>query len=309
MKKILLRIGSILFLCLLLINPTLSIEGAKTGLLFWFNTIIPTLLPFMIGSNLIVAMGATKYLTFFLSKILNRIGNISENGCYAVLIGLLCGCPMGAKTSADMVVNGDLRKVEGQYLLAFSNHVSPMFLVGFVLSAIQGAHKTFFLLSYYIPVLPIMFAAKKYYHIEKPEVTTKRTLITATEQRKKRDVLDKSMTSAFEVIVKIGGHIILFSIFEAYFAQLPMSNLLLKSLIIGSIEITSGIVSIGNTYPGSILGELLAVTVSAFGGFSSLAQTKSVISEAGLSVIDYFMWKGLHGLLAAGCFLFFLKFL
>lgn len=310
MKKIFLRISSILFLALLLVNPKISIEGARAGLTFWFQTMIPTLLPFIIGSNLIIMLDATKYLTTVLNKLFGKFLKISEDGCYVVLIGLLCGYPMGAKTSADMVESHKIEKKEGQYLLSFCNHASPMFLIGFVFTLIQEGHRISFLLSYYLPVIPIIILAKYYYKIHKaaPEHFSSNAVIQAAERLPKIDILDQAMMNGFEVILKVGGHILLFSILEAYFSRLPISNLIIKSLILGITEITTGLAAIGELFGKSSVAALIAVTVTAFGGLSGLSQTKSVIKPADLSVTDYFMWKALHGLLSASCFLLLLKF-
>lgn len=308
MKKIIPRIGSILFLCLLLLNPKISIEGARTGLVFWFQTIIPTLLPFIIGSNLIILLDATKYLTAVIHKVFGPILRISEYGSYVMLIGFLCGYPTGAKTSADMVTSGKITKQEGQYLLSFCNHASPMFLAGFLLSAISAPHKGTLLLAYYLPVIPIAILSMCYHRMPKAIHQNKAAIIKAAEKSSKTDLLDQAMMDAFEVILKVGGHIILFSILEAYFAKLPISNMMIKSLILGGTEITTGLASIGHIFGGSTIGELLAVAVTAFGGLSGLSQTKSVTKSSGLSTGSYFMWKALHGLSSAGCFLLLLKF-
>ena len=38
----------------LLFFPQISLEASKTGLLLWFDTILPTLLPFLVLSQLIL---------------------------------------------------------------------------------------------------------------------------------------------------------------------------------------------------------------------------------------------------------------
>ena len=55
MKRILLSLLALLFLMLLLLSPATSLEGARNGLLLWAYTVLPTLLPFMIGTGMIVS--------------------------------------------------------------------------------------------------------------------------------------------------------------------------------------------------------------------------------------------------------------
>ena len=49
MKRILLSLLALFFLILLLLSPGTALEGARKGLLLWAYTVLPTLLPFMIG--------------------------------------------------------------------------------------------------------------------------------------------------------------------------------------------------------------------------------------------------------------------
>lgn len=55
MKKSILPVIPVLILILLLMRPALAFDGAKSGLLLWFNVVLPTLLPFMLCSSLLVA--------------------------------------------------------------------------------------------------------------------------------------------------------------------------------------------------------------------------------------------------------------
>lgn len=48
MKKSILPVIPVLILILLLMRPALAFDGAKSGLLLWFNVVLPTLLPFML---------------------------------------------------------------------------------------------------------------------------------------------------------------------------------------------------------------------------------------------------------------------
>ena len=79
---------------LLLFCPSLALKGARSGLLLWFHTVLPTLLPFMLCSSAIVAFGAVPAITCPLAPLFSRL-SLSENGSYALMAGILCGYPMG----------------------------------------------------------------------------------------------------------------------------------------------------------------------------------------------------------------------
>ena len=131
MKRILLSLLALLFLMLLLLSPATSLEGARNGLLLWAYTVLPTLLPFMIGTGMIVSLGAVHLAMRPFSPLLSFFFHFSEPAGFAFITGLLCGYPMGAKMDRDLLENGQITATEANCLLAICNHPSPMFLTGY----------------------------------------------------------------------------------------------------------------------------------------------------------------------------------
>jgi nucleoside recognition membrane protein YjiH len=126
-KKTFTKVGIILFLVLILLFPASSYQGAKMGLLLWFNTVLPTLLPFIIISNLIIRLQIHKPLGKMLYPIFHLLFGVSKGGCYPILIGFLSGYPVGAKSTADLVNSGSIKEEEGQFLLSLCNNVAQCF--------------------------------------------------------------------------------------------------------------------------------------------------------------------------------------
>ena len=100
----------ILLLALLLLFPTACLEGARSGLLLWFHTVLPTLFPFLFVSSMLLATGAAHTVSRLLKPILAPIFRVSTDCCYAILIGLVSGYPLGAKTCAELVQDGSISR-------------------------------------------------------------------------------------------------------------------------------------------------------------------------------------------------------
>ena len=86
-QKKLLSLLPLLFLFLILLFPTQARNGASSGLLLWFNVLLPTLLPFMILSDLIRRL-------HIIDTLCNRIASRTGRNLYflyPLLLGLLCG--------------------------------------------------------------------------------------------------------------------------------------------------------------------------------------------------------------------------
>lgn len=296
MKKSFFRFCSVAVLCILLLSPAAAAQGAKNGLVLWATVVLPALLPFMICSNVIVSLDAIHILTFPFRGFLQNVLKLSDAGSYILVSGLLCGYPMGARNCSDFLDGERITPAEARYLLSICNHPSPMFLLGYAASELPGAVPVWLLfVSVYLPVVVLAVLSRKIYGITdvSPSLPySKETQLT----------FDESLMDSCEVMVKIGGYIMLFSILVLYITRLPLHNTAGKAVLLGFVEITTGIRVLSEAIP-TMAGGMCIAAAAAFGGLSGIFQTKSVIKNAGLSIRHYVAWKAFHSLLSAAIFI------
>ena len=211
-KKILSVILPLGFCILLFTHPVLAAEGCTAGLTLWYQAVLPSLLPFMIVSGLLIHTGLFHFLNSFYAPLFQRLFRISEEGCYAVLMGFLCGFPMGAKTTADLVRQGHLTREEGTYLLGFCNNVSPAFFMNYICMYALGYHQIpwkIVLLFYTLPVCYGILTRPFYHFPYDRNICTKKQV---PMQRLTFPMLDACIMDSFATITRLGGYIILFSV-------------------------------------------------------------------------------------------------
>ena len=142
----------------MLFFPNEVFQGASSGLLLWFQTVLPTLLPFLILVNIMQKTSLIRQVSRLVYPALGPLFSVSTEGCFAVLTGFLCDYQVGAKVTSDLVRDGRISRQEGAYLLSFCNNTSPGFLAGFVVcqtirdpSLVLGTMIVFF-------AVPILFS-------------------------------------------------------------------------------------------------------------------------------------------------------
>ena len=296
MKKSILPVIPVLILIILLMHPSQSFEGAKSGLLLWFNVVLPTLLPFMLCSSLLVAWGGVPLITRPFSPLFKLL-HLSDAGSYALMAGLLCGYPMGAKTTADFMREEKITVIEGKRLLAIAGCPSPMFAAGYIRSHLDGTVPFLFVaLSLYIPVILLGFLVQVFYGDKKKG--RKRASLDVPPA--KSQPFDEIMMSSLEIMVKIGGYIMLYSILARFICGSALIPELAKPLLTGFVEMTTGIDHVSRSMSG-LPAALVILFSAAFGGLSGVSQTNTVIKNAGLSIRHYVLWKLVHASLA--CFI------
>ena len=281
---------SIALLCLLLIFPTLSIEGACNGLRLWSQVVLPTLAPFIICTQMVVALGGVELLILPFYPLAHALFGLSKSGTYVLLCGLLCGYPLGAKMCSDFLAHGQISRKEADFLLSICNHPSPMFLLGFVRTQLNFiVSPVLLLICIYLPILPVSVLSRKFYRCRNS------TSAPTTAELKKTDKIsiEDAIMSTCETMVIIGGYMMLFSILVMWIQQLTFLPLPVKAMLTGTAEITTGVNQLCTVLP-SQKALLPVIATVAFGGLSGIFQTRSVIKKAGLSIRHYTLWKIIH---------------
>lgn len=285
MKQISYAIVSIAFFFVMLFFPKETIAGATDGLLLWFQIVLPTLLPFFILTNLLIQTNSISYLANLFGPTMRRVFAVSPNGSFAVLAGLLCGYPVGAKVTADLVKTNRISLTEGKYLLSFCNHTSPAFIGSYIV--MQCFHNNLLL----FPTFAILYAStylcsllfRRFYHISAKCIDTKPT--QSPRIYFNFGILDNSIMNAFENITKVGGYIILFSILFSLGRALPFNE------IFAVLEITNGIPHLLSSLTDFKTAYVLVLALTSFGGVCSIAQTGAMLGNVKLSIFVYTIEK------------------
>ena len=294
----LIKAAMLLFLCCLLFFPSAALFGAKNGLLLWFNQVLPSLLPFLILSTLFLSTGLSDIIAKKLAPVLSPVFHCSPSGCYAVIIGLLAGLPVGAKTVAALTLSGRITKKEGQYLLPLCNNPSPLFLLGFVSVSVLNRPDLRYPIFFIVTLSSILAAMLLKPHSGPGEASF--TEATDTQGKKFAFsflLLDSAIEQAFFVLTRVGGYIILFSVLANLLSSLPLPDFVLACT--GSfLEITTGCSSLAALSLNSDIQLPLVTGFITFGGLSAAAQTKSVLAGTEFPFAHYLLTKIVAGLIA-----------
>lgn len=279
----------IILLCLFYILrfPEITVHAAGNGLILWFEQVLPSLLPFAILSNIIIASDILSSLVGKIMPVIQKIMPVSISGAFVLLSGLLFGFPMGSKNCAAFLMDGKMDKQEAEILFIITNNMSPVFIQNYILSQQLGmsAYFGWSMLILYLP--PLLLG--RYYLIKHP---THKNIQKKSASRLKINfqIVDAGIMNGFETLTKIGGYIMIFSILASCFLVLPIPELL-KTICIGAVELTNGIHYLSSTALTPQIKYVLAMIFTAFGGLSGVAQTSAMIKGTGLSMKKYVLWK------------------
>lgn len=284
----------VLLLVFLLWNPAEAVAGSRSGLLLWFQSVVPVLLPFLILSKLLITWNLFAPLLKLIYPLTRTVWGLSSMGTYALLLGFLCGYPMGAKITGDLTKEGRITPEEGAYLLRFCNNVSPAFLLGYTLNEQLNAPsmiRVTLLLIYGIPLLLAVFWRKGRTFPICTVTKSEHKEIQASRFQSSFQIVDACIMNGLETILKLGCYIILFSIMARLAALIPMPYEIVTGIGIGILEITNGIAAVSQLHTPFLIRYLTILCILVFGGISGTAQTASMLEGSGLSVGIYIRAK------------------
>ncbi|MCI7739443.1 MAG: transporter [Lachnospiraceae bacterium] len=294
-KNFLLKLLLLLFVSYLLFAPAKALEGSKRGLLLWFHTILPTLLPFMIVSDLFMHTRIITKLIRPFSPVFRYFFGLSPYGTYAFLAGLLFGFPMGAKITADLYEMKKITGKEANCLLSIANNPSPVFLVTYVFQ--EELHLSFeirsLLFLFYGSIFATVFLFGIYLKKETKNFSSFHSFAKKETSRllSPGELIDVSIMNGFETIAKLGGYIILSSIAVSAVEFIPACLSYLKLLLYVTLELATGIHTIASLSAARDFKILLALCSCASGGICVLLQTYSVIRKTDLKIGSYLAGK------------------
>ena len=275
--------------------PQTVFTGASYGLVLWFRHVLPTLLPYMILINILICTPALHWICRITSTFLCPLLGTSYYGTFAVLTGFLCGYPMGAKTTSDLLNVNKISRSEASYLLSFCNNTSPAFILSYVVAQNMKERNLcipFFLILTFTPLM-LSFIFRLFYRLPEsscsfPQVTP--GSFSNPSESISDSFLDRCILNAFESVTKVGGYMMMFSVLIQLLTSV-LPNTIFSLLLYSSLEISTGIRLLFSSALYTTEKIILCAFLTSFGGWCCIAQTYSMISSSQLPILPYITAK------------------
>ena len=275
--------------------PQTVFTGASYGLVLWFRHVLPTLLPYMILINVLICTPALHWICRITSTFLCPLLGTSYYGTFAVLTGFLCGYPMGAKTTSDLLNVNKISRSEASYLLSFCNNTSPAFILSYVVAQNMKERNLcipFFLILTFTPLM-LSFIFRLFYRLPEsscsfPQVTP--GSFSNPSESISDSFLDRCILNAFESVTKVGGYMMMFSVLIQLLASV-LPHKTASPLLYSRLEISTGIRRLASSALYISHKIILCAALTSFGGWCCIAQTYSMISGNHLPILPYIAEK------------------
>ena len=303
--------------CLVLFSKS-NMEAIKTGLTLWATSVVPSLFPFFVGTELLYRTTFVNFLKRFFTKFMRPVFNLPGESAIAFILGNISGYPVGAKLACNLLENNQCTKIEAERIIAFTNNSSPLFIIGTVGVSMFYSKEIglALLLCHFLASFTVGILFRNY----KKDKESKETLYKNYNSSYKNspninlsnlgEVLGESIKNSINLILTIGGFIVLFSVIISilnesqifnilanFFVRFGISENVTKAILSGLLEVTNGLKISSSLQTKSLASNLLLSSfLLGFGGLSVMFQVYSIIAKQKLSIRPYIYGKFLQAI-------------
>lgn len=288
MKRLLPALCAAVLAALLLLYTDTAAAAVRDGIDLCLTAVIPALFPFFAASSLLISLGAAEAAGRVLRRPFGRLFRCGGAGSAALLLGLVGGYPVGARSAAALVRQGALTPAEGERLLTFCNNAGPAFAVGVAGSAVFGSARIgaqLYLIHVSAALLTGLLLCRR-------PMSVSAAPTAGNARRGLAQSFLRAVEDAVSTMARVCGFVVFFLVLLRLTEQLTGS---LPPAAAGFCELTNGILRLMPDRRGFVT----AAALLGWGGLSVHCQTAAVTAGSGISLRRYLPAKALQAALSA----------
>lgn len=319
-----------LFVIGLISYPEECYQAAVDGVDTWINIVLPALLPFFIGAELLIDLGVINLIGIMLEPVIRPLFKTPGASAFVFIMSMASGYPVGVKLVCNLRENRMCTRAEGQRMLAFCSTSGPLFIIGAVAIGMLGNPPAGVIMaaSHYLSAIMlgtlIGFLSKdKECKKQSPprDKGIKRAIGAMLDKRKLGSrpfgvLWGDAVKNSVNTLLVVGGFIIMFSVIiklfyitgalrffaipiEIFFSKQALPRELIQPTLSGMLEITIGSRQISRLEALPLIYAVCSLSlIIGWSGFSIHAQALSFISRTDLNPLLYMASKLFHGILS-----------
>lgn len=237
-------------IAVLIVLSTDAKEGAKNGWELCEGVIIPSLLPIMILTNIIIKSKARRAFDWTFGFLFEKLFRLPQYCAGAVILGLVGGYPAGAVLTSNLFENGFITSKQAQRIMSFNFSSGIAFTITAVGTIYFHNTKTGVVL-YLSGIISSVILCSISGWLSKEKIANQQPVITSQSIS---DAMIDAVETTIKSILIMCAYIILFS------SLIKVLNI--PSCILPFLEITNGLFSNTKAFPLEFYSLCLC-----FGGF------------------------------------------
>lgn len=276
-----------IILILIFLNKSLISSTVITSFYIWFNTLVPSMFPMFVTSNILISYNFINYIPKHLTTLLMKIFNVSKEAVLVILISLISGFPSNAlaiKTSYEMKL---ITKEEAEHLLLICHFANPLFVLE-TIGVFYLKNNTYGIIILLSHILSSIIIGITLRHKNNP---TKNNYITKTTSCQSfGTIFSLSIKKSVNTLLMISGTVSSFLIISTLICYIFKLNNIESMIIKGIFEMTMGLNSLSLLNIKDIYKVIISTMILSFGGLSIHMQVISILDNK-INYHNYFIGR------------------
>ena len=102
LKSLIIPTLFVLFAICLVLFSSSNLSAAQNGLSLWATSVIPSLFPFFVATELLSHTNIINILGRYLTRFMKPLFNVRGEGSFAFIMGIISGYHVGAKIASNL---------------------------------------------------------------------------------------------------------------------------------------------------------------------------------------------------------------
>lgn len=279
----------------ILFNKTLVFDTISYSLNIWASTLIPSMFPFFVISNILISYNITNYIPKILKQIFSKIFNVREEIISIFFLSLFSGFPSNAINTRNLYNKKLITTEEASHALTFTHFANPLFVLSTiaVLFLNNETYGYLILFSHYLGNIIVGILFSKYSPTNninyKPNLNKSQSF---------SNTLIKAIKSSIDTLLLILGTLTCFLIISALIINKLNVNPYLSSIIKGILEMTMGLKAISLLIIPDIYKVVISTMIISFGGLAVHLQVLSGLVDTNISYQPFFVARLIHSIIS-----------
>lgn len=268
----------------IILNNKMVYSTISNSLNIWTNTLIPSLFPFFIISDILIDYNIIRYIPRKIKMFLCKVFNISESALVILLLSMISGFPSNARNTKTMYDKKLLSNDEASYILMFTHFSNPLFILTTVGLVFFNNNKLGYiiLIAHFTSniILGVLFRNNN--------VPTSSHYSSHEFEGHFGIILTNSIKHAIDTLLLIFGTLTVFLVISSVLINRFNLGSYLSMILKGILEITMGLQSLSLLNISDIYKVVIATMLISFGGFSVHMQVVSQLVDTDIRYREFF---------------------
>lgn len=281
----------------ILFHKSLVFETISYSLNLWVTTLIPSMFPFFVISDILIQYHITNYIPNFIKKTFTKLFHVNDSVITIFFLSLLSGFPSSARNTKTLYEKKLLTKEEASHALIFTHFSNPLFILSTVAVFFLREEKYGYiiLIAHYLGNILLGIITR---NLQPSTPDTNQYTPLSEKSQSFSTILIKSIRSSIDTLLLIVGTLTCFLILSSLMIYHLKVDLYTSSLIKGILEITMGLKSLSLLSISDCYKVVISTMFISFGGLSVHLQVLSQLVDTDISYQPFFIARIFHTLIS-----------